>query len=182
VYYIVSALKAEAQAFVDRYKLKKYKKESLVYFKNDLLCLVISGVGVENASFAVEQLCKYFPIAQEDIFLNVGICGASKKYDIGALINIDKIIYHKDEFELSHPVISTLHCVDVEISHNIYDIVDMESYGFYKSCLIHNIKNVYVLKIVSDHFEPSMVTKEKTKMLVFKNIDTINNTILKKVL
>ena len=47
----------------------------------------------------------------------------------------------------------------------------MESYGFYQA--IKGMKNAYIFKVVSDHFEPKTVTKERTKNLIFNNIDEI---------
>ena len=71
-----------------------------------------------------------------------------------------------------------IHCVNEEISSELYPLVDMESYGFYDA-VVHNpaIKRFHILKVVSDHFEPQKVTKEETKSLLFNVIDAINETI-----
>ena len=68
-----------------------------------------------------------------------------------------------------------LNCLDKEAFDNTYDVVDMESFGFYDA-VIHSpaIKIFHILKVVSDHFEPEQVTKEKTKSLIFNQIDAIN--------
>jgi nucleoside phosphorylase len=145
--YILVALKAEAQAFVDKYKLKNYKNENLVVF--------ISGIG----SNAMEQKTKYVlkNFKDNDKIINVGICGASDKYSIGQLIDAR---FHN------------ISCSDKDVSCNsIYEIVDMESSGFLKAT--KDIKNRFVFKIVSDHFEPQKVTKDKAKQLIFKQIDEI---------
>ena len=54
----------------------------------------------------------------------------------------------------------------------------MEAYGFYDA-VVHNpaIRNAYIFKVVSDHFEPKLITKEKTKALIFDKIDAINKII-----
>ena len=54
----------------------------------------------------------------------------------------------------------------------------MESFGFYDA-IIHNpaIKKFHIFKIVSDHFEPNKVTKEKAKLLISNNIDKITELI-----
>ena len=148
--YIVVALKAEAQAFVDKFKLKN--------FKNENLSLSISGIGVENMTNAT---CKIVSnMKNNDIILNVGICGASKNYAIGQLIDARE---------------KTLTCVDYEVKENKFDIVDMESLGFIQAT--KDIKNSYIFKIVSDHFEPHKVTKDKAKKLIFQNIDEIMKEI-----
>jgi len=67
-----------------------------------------------------------------------------------------------------------INCVDEAIDENRYEIVDMESYGFYDA-VIHNpaIKNFHIFKVVSDHFEPERVTKDGTKRLMFDVLDDI---------
>ena len=59
-----------------------------------------------------------------------------------------------------------------------FELVDMEAYGFYDA-VVHNpaIRNAYIFKVVSDHFEPKLITKEKTKALIFDKIDAINKII-----
>ena len=65
-------------------------------------------------------------------------------------------------------------CVDEEVSQELYEIVDMESFGFYDALNGSvNEQNIYIFKVVSDHFEPHKVTKDKTKALIFKEIQNI---------
>ncbi len=140
------ALKAEAQAFVDKYKLKNYKNENISVF--------ISGIGKENMQISTCQVLKNF--TDKDKIINVGICGASKNYELGELI---------DGME------KKITCVDTQISEDKFDIVDMESAGFLEAT--QNIQNRYIFKIVSDHFEPKSVTKDKAKKFIFDKIDEI---------
>lgn len=150
--YIVCALKAEAQAFVDKYKLPKNKQ-------NFQITLVVSGMGSKNMYEATQNIVK--TMRKNDTIINVGICGAVKKFSIGELIDA------RDE---------NLTCVDSEISEDgKYELVDMESDGFIRAT--KEIENKYIFKVVSDHFEPHKVTKEKTKSLIFNVIDDINNII-----
>ena len=174
--YMITALKPEAQAFVDFYKLKKSKLGNYTAFTDKSIILIISGLGVVNARLATQTLINHFDITDDDIYLNIGICGASTKYKIGQLLKIGSIVYKdinytfKDEEEIV--------CLDHEASESSYSIVDMESYGFYDA-VIHSpaIKNFYVFKVVSDHFEPHKVTKDKTKSLIFNVINDINSSI-----
>ena len=78
-------------------------------------------------------------------------------------------------YQLNSNNYKTITCLDQEASTNSHEIVDMESYGFYNA-VIHSpaIKNRYIIKVVSDHFEPHKVTKDKTKSLIFNVIDDIN--------
>ncbi|MCK4737708.1 MAG: hypothetical protein KAT10_04040, partial [Sulfurimonas sp.] len=62
-------------------------------------------------------------------------------------------------------------CKDSEVYEDNGNIVDMESFGFYSAT--KDIKNRYMYKVVSDHFEPSKVTKDKTKSLIFNVIEEV---------
>ena len=175
--YIVTALKPEAQAFVDFYKLKKNKLGTFTTFYNANIHLIVSGLGVTNARVATQTLINNFDITNNDTYLNIGICGASSSYKIGKLLEIGSVVYEEQTYKFKNEK-NIITCLDVEASDEKYKIVDMESYGFYDA-VIHNpaIKNFYIFKIVSDHFEPQTVTKDKTKSLIFNVIDDINSSI-----
>ena len=158
--YVICALKPEAQAFVDKYKLGKLKK-------NDEITVVISGVGVENMFNATKKVVDI--MNNSDNILNVGICGANYNFSIGELLDVC----------IPAQSVGTrgfLTCRDSEVSTcGDYELVDMESTGFINATL--HVENRYMFKVVSDHFEPHKVTKEKTKSLVFNVIDDINKLI-----
>jgi len=175
--YIIVALKAEAQSFVDKYKLKKEKLKNFVFYSNEDIRLLISGMGVENAREATQTLINYFDINDDDIYLNIGICGASKNYEIGELVEIGNISFKDIKYTVKEKKHS-ITCVTTAQSNSSYSIVDMESYGFYDA-VIHNpaIKHIFILKVVSDHFEPQKVTKDSAKKLLFNKLDAINTLI-----
>jgi purine-nucleoside phosphorylase len=145
--YIMVALKAEAQAFVDRFKLPQERQ-------NSELSVVVTGMGSKKMFEGTSEVVKM--MHEDDVIINVGICGADKKYEIGQLI---------DALE------SKLTCVDHEISTHDHELVDMESRGFFEAT--KDVKNVYMFKVVSDHFEPKSVTKDMAKKLIFEKIDEI---------
>ena len=173
--YIVCALKPEAQAFIDKFKLKKESLKEFKLFSNATLRLIVSGVGVERARYATQTLIDSYDISDDDIYLNIGICGASQKYEIGELLQIFSLQYREEFYTFSKTATHTLTCLDVEATCNTHSIVDMESFGFYDA-ISHSpaIKQFYIFKVVSDHFEPHKVTKDKTKSLIFNVIDAIN--------
>ncbi len=152
--YIIFALKAEAQAFVDK--------------KLDVN-IVVSGIGSQNMYKVTKKIVELMD--EDDIIVNVGICGASKKFYIGELLDVSMPLQKvKEKFTLS--------CVDNEVQNkDTYEIVDMESSGFVDAT--NMIKNRYMFKIVSDHFEPKEVTKDRTKKLIFDKIDEIMRRIKK---
>lgn len=145
--YIILALKSEAQAFVDKFQLGKNKQ-------NDIVSIVISGIGSKKMFEAASEIVK--KMNQTDTIVNVGICGASKKYRIGELLDARDV---------------ELTCVDHEVNYDKYDVVDMESKGFIKAT--KDVNNSFIFKIVSDYFEPQKVTKDMAKKLIFENIDEI---------
>ena len=133
--------------------------------------LIVSGLGVSKTKIATHALVDSFGVKDDDIFLNVGICGASREYKIGELIEISKIKYKEQVYLLNEHSQKTITCLDEEAKDDKHQIVDMESYGFYEA--VKGMKNACIFKVVSDHFEPHLVTKEKTKMLIFNVIEEI---------
>ncbi len=174
--YITVALKPEAQAFVDKYKLQRAKLKNYSLYYDANMTLIISGIGVQNAMDATQTLIDMYDINESDIFLNIGICAANNNYRIGELLEIGSIVYKNQTYILNSK--QTITCLDHEASENIYAIVDMESFGFYEA-VIHSpaIKNIFIFKVVSDRFEPHKVTKEGTKSLLFHALDTLDTKL-----
>ena len=170
--YIFTALKPEAQAFVDKFKLKKEKIENYTIYSNSSIFLIITGIGIENMKKASEFIMQKFKLNQDDSFLNIGICASREKNSIGTLLEIGKLNYKNLNLLVDERFNNTLTCIDYEATDDSYELVDMESYGFYES-FYDKYKNIYILKVVSDHFEPKTVTKENTKALIFNTIDDV---------
>lgn len=172
--YIIVALKAEAQAFVDKYKLNKSKLGNFTLFSNANMMLIVSNIGVANARRATQTFIDQFDITDDDIYLNTGICGAQKRYEIGQLLEIGSVVYNDISYDFKADK-KKIVCLDAEANESFHEIVDMESFGFYDA-VIHSpaIKHFHILKVVSDHFEPHKVTKEFTKELLFNVINDIS--------
>jgi len=152
--YIITALKAEAQAFIDKYKLGNSKS-------NKVLTLNISGIGREKMYRCTQEVLSI--MNSDDIIVNVGVCGASTNFSIGSIIE-NKYLTCVDE-----PIDDAKH----------YQAVDMESAGFLLAThdAKHTNKKAYMFKIVSDHFEPYRLTKDTTKKLIFDKIDEMMEII-----
>jgi len=173
--YLVIALKPEAQAFVEKYKLQKTKLRDYTLFFNDVIRLIVSGVGVENAMRATQTLIDFYDIEATDSYINIGVCGAAQQYAIGELVEIGSIIYKDQEYIVHSYLEAKLHCVLDEVdTQESYALVDMESFGFYDA-VRHSlaIKNFQIYKVVSDHFMPHTVTKDGTKKLIASVLDKI---------
>ncbi|MEA3228622.1 MAG: hypothetical protein U9P38_06100 [Campylobacterota bacterium] len=178
--YIVTALKSEAQAFVEKYSLKQEKLGKYKIFKNKNIILIIGGIGVYSARLATQTLINQFDITDDDIYLNVGICGADRSFEIGELIEIGSIVYEEQNYEINRRISHKIYCSDEEVSTDNHTLVDMESFGFYDA-VVHStaIKKSFIFKVVSDHFEPETITKDMTKSLLFNKIDDINKIIFR---
>jgi purine-nucleoside phosphorylase len=170
--YIVTALKSEAQAFVDKYKLTKSSLKNYTLFSNETMKVIVSGIGVENSRLATQTLINQFDITDDDSYINIGVCGASSKHKVGKLLQIGAIIYEDIVYPFGEGV--QLHCKNEEINSGDMEAVDMESYGFYDA-VIHNpaIKSFAIYKVVSDHYEPESLTKDMVKSVLFKQLDTL---------
>ena len=145
--YILTALKAEAQAFIEKFKL--YPSHA-----NHYISIHISGLGSQNMYLATKDIVK--KLQKNDIIINVGICAAQKHYPIGTLLPQDVMLTCVDEPQEG--------CSE-------YEAVDMESKGFLQAT--QGIEKRYMFKVVSDHFQPKKVTKELTKQLIYNQIETI---------
>ena len=169
--YIVIALKSEAQAFVDKFKLIKTKYNKFSLYIGKEIVILVSGMGIENTKIGTTVLIEKFNPSDNDILMNIGICAANKKYEIGELLKIGSIYFEDEKYLLDENIPNTITCSNNEVSQSIYELVDMESFGFYKAS--QNIKNRSIYKVVSDHFEPNKITKDSAKKLIFNKIDTI---------
>ena len=170
--YIFTALKPEAQAFVDKYKLKKEKFNNYTIYLNDTIILIITGIGIQNMKKACEFIIQKYKPHQDDLFLNIGICASRENNSIGTLVGIGRLHYKNLNFLVNNHFKNSLTCLEFEARDNTYPLVDMESYGFYDS-IYNKYNNIYIFKVVSDHFEPENVTKEHTKSLIFNAIDNV---------
>ncbi len=170
MFYIITALKSEAQAFVEKYKLTKTALNGFTFYSNAKIKLLVSGLGVQRAREATQTLINHFDITDEDVYFNVGICAANTLYEIGDVLEIGSIIYEENSYVFDTTKKEIL-CLDEEANEEKYALVDMESFGFYEA-VIHSpaIKDFKIIKVVSDHFEPESITKDTTKALINKAI------------
>ena len=170
--YIHTALKPEAQAVIEKFKLKKL---SVNIFSNGYIFLIVSGVGNKKTLQILQDFIKNTKISDNECFINIGICASSNKYNIGDLIEISYVKYKGLTFSINDRNKETIASLDYPSDNIQNNIADMESYGFYQA--VKNLKNVRMFKVVSDHFEPKSISKDFVKKLIFENIgDIIENS------
>lgn len=160
--YILTATKSEAQAFVEFFALKN--------LQNTTLKLIISGVGVTNMQRACRELLELHMPKESDIFLNIGICGAPKSYTLGDVVAIKQLFYKEQTITLTTGS-DSLRTLDYPQRVPLEMPCDMEAFGFSES--LRDFSNLFVYKVVSDHFEPNSITKDMTKKLIKRAIPKV---------
>ena len=173
---IVTALFSEAEALIAYYKLKKVKNNIFLIFANNDIFLIISGIGKINAAIATTYACTTNKI---DKIYNIGICGSNDQdKHIGSLHPIKTIVeYDTNKKFIISDKGETVYCVSKPVNKiNTFKkiLVDMESVGFYNaSKKFIQKENIYILKIISDFLDTSILPKKAVYDLVKKNIKNI---------
>ena len=175
----ITALYEEAKSIINTYKMKKRLDETFFqYFASPEAELIITGSGYSNAYKTVSRHFSLRNPSENDIVVNVGICGASSDYTVGELYYINRLTYinrindcvfyrtyypdllYKNSFKQSF--ISSYSKV-VTDSSELNGLVDMESGAIYDSLSsFFSPDRMFFFKVVSD------ITSEKTG---FSNID-----------
>ncbi len=179
--YIVTALKSEAKPIIDFFDLKKSNDKKFQIFSNANITLIISGIGEINSAIATT----YLSANTHDILINIGICG-STNHQIGELFQIKKII-DKSSAKVVHlrtPIIfKTKTITTCATSQNNPEkfkntLIDMESFGFYKSAKkFVKDENIYLIKVVSDKISDKILTSNKVYDLIYPHLKLINEKL-----
>ena len=175
--YIVVALKVEAQELIKQYKLKKNILSSFDIYESNNISLVITGIGRDNAIMATSALLSCNKPKKSDSLINFGICASP--LDIGSILHInsisfkDKTFYPDILFETPFKE-SSLTSFEEPIDNPYKTSVDMEAFWIYKVAQkFFKSSSIFIIKLVSDNFEPSKVTKEQTLELINSNKNKI---------
>jgi len=168
--FIHTALKHEAKPIIEYFKLQCIQtKPYKIYSKNDIL-LIVSGMGAQNTLHVKEAFKKY----NIEKAINVGIAGCKDKtIEIGSIFctthQIEDIKY------------TTLTTVDEPLSNSKNlntTLVDMEADSFISTCKeFLDIKDIYILKVVSDHLNTSIPKKEFVWKIIEQNLKSISRVV-----
>ena len=146
---IISAFYKEVAPIIKHYNLKKIDAPFEI-FANSEIIVIISGIGKINSAIATTYLLSKYKI---DFIINFGIAG-SKDKDIGEIFLINKINNKLfPDILYSHPFNeSEIICSDEVITSGDYQLVDMESEGFFRSATkFLPLEHIFIIKIVSDN-------------------------------
>ena len=167
---IITATKTEAQAIVERCNLKKETKNGYNFYKNDDILVFVCGVGIEKSYKGCLFLKENINLNGKKI-INIGIAAAPKKFNIGDVVDISKIVYKDKVIDLKTKG-EVLECVDRPVYDEKDTLIDMESYGIYKALSEFEIS---FKKIVSDHFQPDTISKDFVKKLIKSSLIHLQN-------
>ena len=173
---IHTAMLSEAQYIIEKLKLNLVSKNPKIYCSDNIV-LVVLGIGKENTIKGLNLIFKQYQISKA---INIGIAGCSdKKIEIG-----DIFITNKKLEDINYMKLQTVYTP--KLSPNPYlltpNLYDMEAKYFQEiSNKYITQNNIFIFKVVSDHFQPHKITKDKTKSLIFNVIDDINYIISQKV-
>lgn len=186
--YFLTALYYEAKDIISHYKMKKVMKATkFQVFQGENELLIISGTSTIKAIVAATYLLNYFECNENDIFINLGICGAAKNNSYkGEIFLCNKLIdsYSKKTFYpdmlFRHPfnegsLESFSQVIDEKKRQNINaDIVDQEGAFVYQAVLVFfKPDNIHIIKIVSDLLNPDSVTPQEIEKLMSDNMTKV---------
>lgn len=92
--WILTAMSQEAEYIIQLLDLKKTRSFSnIVFFENERVVLVLTGIGKIQASIGTTLLCTLYPIKK---LINIGIAGSllGNEACIGDVFFVDKLIQH----------------------------------------------------------------------------------------
>lgn len=182
--YIVCALYCEANIFIEKLNLKKdiYYTNYQV-FKRENFAVIITGSGIISSAAAISSYFSLNPPKENDILINVGVCGCSVKTGkIGDAFLCGKItdittnksyypdILYINSFEEKEIITFPTICKDLKDGA----LADMEASGIYQSAvLFFSAHQIMFVKIVSDNFNNIPIKQSEIKLLIKKNYDKI---------
>ena len=194
--YIAVALTVEAKPLMTYFKLKKDNEiKKYQVFKNEEITLIITGSGIMQGAIAVTYVLGNLDIGEEDIFVNLGICGAVKdRFSIGDIILCNKIInncskknFYPDmlfKHKFKEGTLETFfQVVDERMEKEKIkgEIVDMEGAGVCEAAsLFFSQHQINIIKIVSDYLNTSKITAEKVMELVENKINKIADWLVER--
>ncbi len=164
------ALKHEAKPIIEYFKLQCIQTKPYKVYKKDNIILVVMGMGEKN-TLHIKDIFKQHEIKKA---VNIGIVGC-KNRDIA----IGSIFCTSHQLKFIE--YETLTTVDAPLDNekNLKTtLVDMEAKYFISICKeFLDIKDIYILKVVSDYLDISIPKKEFVWKIIEKNLKNISKIV-----
>jgi len=186
--HIVTALHCEAAPLIDLWGLKRtVHTRAFQIFRGetseDEVRLCITGIGKVRAAIATAQMLSNggtpLPTSAPPLTINLGVCGAAKRFAIGSLLLAQRIVdrgsgatWCPDNILATTFATAELTTVERPVSQlseetSHLDLVDMEASGFAEAATLYTAPSAWaVLKVVADHFEPTSLSTERIHALI----------------
>ncbi len=158
--FIYTALPCEAKPLIDFYQLKKdTKTRCFAIYKNNDICITITGIGKSAVAAAVAYTQALFQPEQAPIMLNIGIAG-HKQHAIGNIFLAHKLTDHGTGKSYYPPLAFTPPCATANLmtfakpqqTYPEFALCDMEASAFYETAMRFSCGElIQCLKIVSDN-------------------------------
>ena len=164
--HLIFALKTEALSLINSYQLKKIKNLPFTLYANTEIKLLITQMGLDNAKENSIKYFNHYHPQENDILINIGICAAQKRHKLADILfinNVQNSSYHINLTPIKYKEYKTssLMSFDTIQTQERDGCADMEAYSVVSSALdFFKKENIFVIKIVSDHFEPHTISKE----------------------
>lgn len=190
--YISVALGIEAKAIVKYFNLKRDNSiKKLQVFKNERITLIVTGTGVLKSAISLTYMLSKIEIDEDDIFLNIGICGSkSLEYEIGEVILCNKIMNHelgknyypdmlfKHSFKEGSLESFNAPVYDEKLVTG--DFVDMEGAGLFEaSTYFFESYQLNFFKVISDYLDRG-VESENVEVLIANALPQVDRWLLER--
>ncbi len=164
------ALKHEAKPIIEHFKLQCVQTKPYKIYKKDDIILAVCGMGREN-TLHVKEVFKNYAIKKA---INIGTAGCKNKtVEIGSLFCTS----HKLG-QINYATLTTVN-EPLDNPENLKTtLVDMEAESFISTCKeFLDIKDIYILKVVSDHLDTSIPKKEFVWKIIEQNLKSISRVV-----
>ncbi len=180
----VCALHCEAKPVIDLYRLKKspQKTEFDLYQNSDISCIV-SGMGADNMTRAVQWANNQFHQQNELCWINLGIAG-HKNLSVGTSVLISQASLSENtdplntQTDIKHSFVSkSLISITHEKTEYLQDfLLDMEAHAFMTTTRAFSPRQLcQSIKVISDNSEsPPTRNKAKISQLIADNMPQIS--------
>ncbi|MBR2409910.1 MAG: hypothetical protein IKB07_13270 [Lachnospiraceae bacterium] len=185
---LITAITPEANAVLDGYSMKKIAHGSLCLYESEqeTLRLLVTGPGKLSAAMAVTEYLTRYPVSDEDLFCNLGICGGSSDTPLGEGYLCASVTEATTEKSLypelySHPFPEArliTSDVPVTVLSDNYKhettlplLYDMEAYGV-ATALFRQVlpSRCFFYKVVSDVCDGNFPSPEAVTALIKKTL------------
>ncbi len=160
---IHTALFTEAKPIIEYLKLKFIQKKPYRLYQRDNILLIVTGMG--EKTLIIKELLSQYHIKKA---INIGIAGCKdKNIPIGALFCTTHNLPH-----ISHSTITTVKKPLNNPDNLKTTLVDMETNYFLEAT--KDIEDVYIFKIVSDHLNIAIPSKQFVWGIIEKNLEKLS--------